>query len=242
MGDEQVERFTVWSSRIVGVVGLVAVAMVVLLGVTGAGGDYHPAVYAGCGLIGVVIWVAILRPEVAIAGDRLVLRNPLNTVGIPLAAIEQIAVRRWLAVRVGDRTLTNAGISRSRRQGVRDDQRQDVTGIEIAALSYGAHRGAPDPAAGPGRARPAGDQDVLRRAAGPRRRRTADLGVAGDRGPRRPLGRRRRHDARLGRVRAARSPPPSRSRSSSRPASLPPPLGPRRRCPRPPVRRPRGST
>ena len=85
-----------------------------------------------------VIWVAILRPEVAIAGDRLVLRNPLNTVDIPLAAIEQIAVRRWLAVRVGDRTLTNAGISRSRRQGVRDDQRQDVTGIEIAALSYGA--------------------------------------------------------------------------------------------------------
>jgi hypothetical protein len=138
VGDEQVERFTVWSSRIVGVIGLVTVALIVLLGVTGAGGDYHPAVYAGCGLVGVAIWVAILRPEVAIAGDRLVLRNPLNTVGIPLAAIEQIAVRRWLAVRVGDRTLTNAGISRSRRQGVRDDQRQDVTGVEIAALSYGA--------------------------------------------------------------------------------------------------------
>ena len=138
MGDEQVERFTVWSSKIVGVIGLVAVAVIVLLGVTGAGGDYHPAVYAVCGLIGVVIWVVIIRPEVAIAGDRLVLRNPLNKVGVPLAAIEQIAVRRWVAVRVGDRTLTNAGISRSRRQGVRDDQRKDVTGIEIAALSYGA--------------------------------------------------------------------------------------------------------
>jgi len=138
VGDEQVERFTVWSSKIVGVIGLVAVAVIVLLGVTGAGGDYHPAVYAVCGLIGVVIWVVIIRPEVAIAGDRLVLRNPLNKVGVPLAAIEQIAVRRWVAVRVGDRTLTNAGISRSRRQGVRDDQRKDVTGIEIAALSYGA--------------------------------------------------------------------------------------------------------
>jgi hypothetical protein len=138
VGDEQVERFTVWSSKIVGVVGLVAVAVIVLLGVTGVGGDYHPAVYAVCGLIGVMIWVVIIRPEVAIAGDRLVLRNPLNKVGIPLAAIEQIAVRRWVAVRVGDRTLTNAGISRSRRQGVRDDQRKDVTGIEIAALSYGA--------------------------------------------------------------------------------------------------------
>ncbi len=138
MDQEQVERFTVWSTRIVGVVGLVAVAGVILLGVTGAGGAFHPAVYAVCGLVAVVIWVAILRPEVAIEGDRLVLRNPLNIVSIPLAAIEQIAVRRWLAVRVANRTVTNAGISRTRRQGVRDDQRGDVTGLEIAALSYGA--------------------------------------------------------------------------------------------------------
>ena len=138
MAEEQVERFTVWSSRIVGVVGLLAVAGVVLLGVTGAGGDYHPAAYAICGLVGVVIWVVILRPVVAIDGDRLVLRNPLSQVSVPLAAIEQIAIRRWLAVRVGDRRLTNAGISRTRRQGVRDDQRGDVTGMEIAALSYGA--------------------------------------------------------------------------------------------------------
>lgn len=137
MGEEQDERFTVWSSRIVGVVGLVAVAGVILLGVTGAGGEYHPAAYAVCALIAVLIWVAVLRPEVAIEGDRLVLRNPLNKVTIPLAAIEQIAVRRWLAVRVGDRRLTNAGISRSRRQGVRDDQRPDVTGLDLAALSYG---------------------------------------------------------------------------------------------------------
>lgn len=138
MGEEQVERFTVWSSRIVGVVGLAALAGVVLLGVTGAGGDFHPAAYAICGLIGVLVWVAVIRPAVAIDGDRLVLRNPLSTTSIPLAAIEQVAVGRWLVVLVDDRRYTNAGISRTRRQGLRDDQRGDVTGADISALSYGA--------------------------------------------------------------------------------------------------------
>jgi len=138
LGEQQDERFTVWSSRIVGVLGLVALAGFALLGVTGVGGDFHPAAYAVCGLIGVLVWVAVLRPAVAIEGDRLVLRNPLSTTRIPLAAIEQVAIRRWLAVLVGDRRYTNAGISRTRRQGVRDDQRGDVTGMEISALSYGA--------------------------------------------------------------------------------------------------------
>ena len=138
MGGEQDEHFTVWSSRIVGVLGLLAVAGFVLLGVTGAGGDYHPAAYAISGLIGALLWVAMVRPAVAIEDDRLVLRNPLSTIRIPLAAIEQIAVGRWLAVLVGERRYTNAGISRTRRQGIRDDQRGDVTGVDASGLSYGA--------------------------------------------------------------------------------------------------------
>jgi hypothetical protein len=135
---EQDERFTVWSSRVVGALGLLVVAVFMLLGVTGVGGDYHPAAYAISGLIGVLVWVAVLRPAVAIEDERLVLRNPLSTTRIPLAAIEQIAVGRWLAVLVGDRRYTNAGISRTRRQGMRDDQRGDVTGEAISQLSYGA--------------------------------------------------------------------------------------------------------
>lgn len=138
MVEEQDERFTVWGSRIVGVVALVLVAGFVLLGVTGAGGHYHPAAYLVCALVAVVVWVAMLRPAVAIEDERLVLRNPLSTTRIPLAAIEQVAVRRWLAVLAGDRRYTNAGISRTRRQGMRDDQRGDATGAEIVGLSYGA--------------------------------------------------------------------------------------------------------
>jgi hypothetical protein len=134
----QVERFTVWSNRVVGSIGLVVVAVFALLGLTGTGGDYHPVAYLVCALIALLVWVAVLRPTVAIDGDRLVLRNPLSTVRIPLAAIEQIAIRQWLAVRAGDRRYTNAGISRTRRQGVRDDQRGEVTAQELGQLSYGA--------------------------------------------------------------------------------------------------------
>ncbi len=138
MSDGQDEQFTVLSSRVFGVLGLALVAVFLVLGLTGLGGDYHPAAYAIAGLVGALIWVTVLRPAVAIEGDRLVLRNAFSTVHIPLAAIEQVAVRRWLAVLVGDRHYTNSGISRTRRQGVRDDQHADVTGLEISLLSYGA--------------------------------------------------------------------------------------------------------
>lgn len=137
MGEERVERFTVWSTRIVGIIGLAVLAAFVVLGATGTDGGYHPAAYAICGLIGMLLWVAVLRPAVAVEGDRLVLRNPVSTVRIPLAAIEQVAVRQWLAVGVGEHRYTNAGISRTRRQGVRDDQRGGATGEEVTSLSYG---------------------------------------------------------------------------------------------------------
>ena len=138
MVEERVERFTAWSSRILGGVGLALVLVVLVLGIPGIGDTYHPAVYACCGLVAVALWVALIRPAVAVVGDRLVLHNPLSTVRVPLAAIEQVVVRQWLTVRAGDRVFTSSGIGRSSRQAMRDDQRGDVTGAEIAHLSYGA--------------------------------------------------------------------------------------------------------
>lgn len=133
MAEERVERFTVWSSRIIGIIGLVGVAVALAFGVPGIGQAYDPVVYPICGLVGVVLWTMLLRPAAAVVGDRLVLRNPLSTLSIPLAAIEQVAVRQFLAVRVGDRRYANASVGRSRRQGLRDDQKGD----ELTDLSYG---------------------------------------------------------------------------------------------------------
>lgn len=138
MTEERVERFTVWGSRVLGGIGIVVVSLVVATGVPGIGDAHPPAVYAVCALVAVVLWVALIRPAVAVVGDRLVLRNPVNTVRVPLAAIEQVTVRQWLTVRAGDRRFTSSAIGRSSRQAMRDDRRGEVTGVEIAQLSYGA--------------------------------------------------------------------------------------------------------
>jgi uncharacterized membrane protein YuzA (DUF378 family) len=122
VAEERTERFTVWSGRISGIIGLVALAVAVLFGVTGVGAPYDPVVYPICGLVGVFLWVMLLRPAAAVEGDRLVLHGALSTVRVPLAAIDQVVVRQFLAVRAGERKFTCTGVSRSRRQGMRDDQ------------------------------------------------------------------------------------------------------------------------
>ena len=138
MAEERVERFTVWSSRILGGLGLALVIVVVALGIPGVGDTYPPVAYACCGLVAVALWVALIRPEVAVVGDQLVLKNPLSTERVPLAAIEQVVVRHWLTVSAGDRRFTSSAVGRSSRQSLRDDRKGDVTGLEIANLSYGA--------------------------------------------------------------------------------------------------------
>lgn len=137
MAAGQVERFPSWGSRIMGTIGLVVAAVVLLLGVVGSGAPYPPAAYPICGLVALALWAVLIRPGVAVEeGERLVLRNPLSTVRIPLAAIEHLVIRQWVAVRVADAKYSCAGVGRSHRQGLRDDQAGDVTGADIARLSY----------------------------------------------------------------------------------------------------------
>lgn len=135
MVEQRTERFTAWGGRVAGIIGLAVVAGVVVVGVAGSADLYDPAVYPVCGLIALLIWSTMIRPEVAVADGRLVLRNPFTTVRLPLAAIEQVVVRQWLAVRMGERQFTSAGIGRSRRQALRDDRKgEDSTDRSYAAV------------------------------------------------------------------------------------------------------------
>lgn len=138
MAEQEVERFTVWGGRIIGGIGLAVVAVVLVLGVAGSGDPYHPAVYPICGLVALAIWAMLIRPAVSVADGRLVLRNPISTVRIPLASIQLVVIRQWLAVLAGRRRFTSSGIGRSLRQGLRDDRRDKASGVDVANLSYGA--------------------------------------------------------------------------------------------------------
>lgn len=110
----------------VGVVGLVLVAGVLLLGVLSPEADYSAWAYPALGFAAVLIWAALLRPAVSIEDDDLVLRNMLDQVSVPLAGVEQVAVRQFVTVRVGDRRYVGSGVSRSAFQVARDGRKPEA--------------------------------------------------------------------------------------------------------------------
>lgn len=125
MAEQRTERFSSTGSQLLGCLGLAVVAVTLVIGVVDSDADYAPWVWPLCGLVAVLLWAALVRPAVTIDRERLVLRNMLQTVSIPMAAIEQVGVGQVIAVRVGDKRYTGTGISRSRRQSRKDAGRDD---------------------------------------------------------------------------------------------------------------------
>jgi hypothetical protein len=116
MAEESIEKFQPTNGRVVGVLGLVAVLALMTLGAI----DGYPVWAVGLlAVVAVMTWAAVLRPGVRIVGDDLELRNMFVTQSVPLGAIEEVAVRRVLAIRAGDRRFVSPAISRSLRQTLR---------------------------------------------------------------------------------------------------------------------------
>ena len=121
MAESQVEEFRPTSGRVMGVVGLLVCAVVVVYGVLT---DGFPAAWIWIALvIGVLVWSSSLRPGVAATSSHLVLRNMLSTVSVPLAAIEQVVVGQVLAVRVGEKRYVSPAIGKSWRQAIKGNRR-----------------------------------------------------------------------------------------------------------------------
>lgn len=119
MSEEPVERFRPTSGRILGVIALVIALAVVVIGVVDREAGFSAPVVAAAVVIGVLVWSAMLRPKVWVTQQDLVLRNMLHTVCIPLAAIEQVAVRQVLAVSAGEKRFVSPAIGRNWRQAFR---------------------------------------------------------------------------------------------------------------------------
>lgn len=119
MTGETVERFRPTSGRVTGTGALLLVAAVVVVGVADREDGLPAWVVLGALLLGVLVWASMLRPAVRVTTEDLVLRNMLDTVTVPLGAIEAVAVRQVLAVRAGDRRFVSPAIGRSWRQAVR---------------------------------------------------------------------------------------------------------------------------
>ncbi len=113
--DETIEYFKPTSGRLIGSLGLVvAVGIIALLVSDGLRGSEIKVILA-LACFGTLMWAAMLRPRVGLSEDALVLRNLVSEVSIPLAAIEQLALRQVLAVQAGDRRYVSAALGRSLR-------------------------------------------------------------------------------------------------------------------------------
>jgi hypothetical protein len=117
-GDALVEKFAPNGGRVVAGIGVVVVvAMIVAWATDPTRGTFWVPCLAL--VIALLLWTSTMRPRVLVEGWSLVLRNMLSTVRIPLAAVDEIAVRQVMAVRAGDKRYVCAGVGRSLRQALR---------------------------------------------------------------------------------------------------------------------------
>ena len=124
--DEPVERFQPTSGRIMGTIALVLAGAVIVIGLLDREHGFPLPVVLGAAVFAILVWSAMLRPRVWATADELVMRNMLHTAHIPLAAIEQVAVRQVLAVSAGERRFVSPAIGRSLRQTLKSNRTQDA--------------------------------------------------------------------------------------------------------------------
>ncbi len=138
--EDQPEWFRPTSGRILGGLAVAVAGVMLAVAVLERDQGYALALGSGAVLVGTLAWSSMLRPKLGLAPDALVLRNMLETVWVPLAAVEALAVRQVLAVRVGEQRFVSTALGRSWRTllrsriGGRVAGRRD--GEPTAAQSY----------------------------------------------------------------------------------------------------------
>lgn len=133
-------RFRPTSGRIMGSLAVVAALTVVAIAVADRAVVPAPVV-AGAVLLGVMGWASMLWPRVSVTAEHLVLRTMVEHQRLPLAAVEELAVRQVLAVRVGDKRYVSTAVGKSWRKAMvgdgpstRKDADRPIT--EVAYVDY----------------------------------------------------------------------------------------------------------
>jgi hypothetical protein len=116
---DPVEKFRPTSGRVTGIVAVVLAVAIAVIGIVDRGEGFPVEVVAGAVLGGVLAWASMLRPALWLTPTDLVMRNMLETVHLPLAAIEEMAVRQVLAVSAGDRRYVSTAVGKSWRKSLK---------------------------------------------------------------------------------------------------------------------------
>jgi hypothetical protein len=113
VAEDRVEYFKPTSGQIVGSIGIVVALAVIAVSIFDGQHGADPAVILAALFFGILTWAAMLRPRVGVSQDVLVMRNMVSDAKIPLASIEQLALRQVLAVRAGHRRYVSPAVGRS---------------------------------------------------------------------------------------------------------------------------------
>ncbi|MFT4262509.1 MAG: hypothetical protein QM572_03940 [Nocardioides sp.] len=113
MADEDggTQWFVPNNSRISGFLGAAVAAVVVVVATV----QTDPVWIAAGLLLGMVVWLVLLRPRVGLRGRTLVLRGVASTVEIPLSLLTSSAVRQVFVAWVGEQRYVNASLGRPAR-------------------------------------------------------------------------------------------------------------------------------
>jgi hypothetical protein len=118
----EVEKFHSSGSRILGVIGIVlAFALAAGLADGGISGN-DGLVLCVVGFFAVLVWSAMVRPQLRLAGDRLLVRDMFSSYSFLLAAVEAVEARQVVVVRAGGRKFISAAVSKSLYQVLKDNR------------------------------------------------------------------------------------------------------------------------
>jgi hypothetical protein len=143
------EKFPPTSGRVLGVLAVLLATAVAVYAVLDGEGGFEAPVAWGAAFAAVLSYAALLRPAVRVEADALVLRNMLDTNVVPLAAIDEVAVRQVLAVRADEKRYVSPAIGtsffrtirpRPDRNGVRELTYPEYVRDRILHLADGARR------------------------------------------------------------------------------------------------------
>ncbi|MGC4108911.1 MAG: hypothetical protein QM747_00450 [Nocardioides sp.] len=149
---EEVQRFRTTNGKVTGVLGLVVCAAVAVAIVVSEPPHVAVAGVLACAFAAVLVWLALLRPSVSATESELRMRTLVETISIPMASIEAVAVRRYLLVRSGGRRYICPAISRSLRKSVKAEMKYKPN--QLLGASSVLDRIEPDAGSGFGSARP----------------------------------------------------------------------------------------
>ncbi len=128
--DDAVEHFRPAGGRVIGVWG-VLLAMTVVVTWALNRDDVSASVAALALFVGVAVWAALLRPRVSATRETLILCNMLETVHVPLAAVDEMVVRQVLALRVGDKRFVSPAVGRKLRTVMRAPKPNQLIGPRL---------------------------------------------------------------------------------------------------------------